>query len=195
MDKLMRAQAAQLNLKKHVRKHEKAASEARQETDQAYVALGNLQTQMEQVDQQRVATQEARADDQAMLAGLWEQLEAARAKAFVATCQRILANNCVAMAEAKRDRTHALSIQLDHVKRDLRQLLAQTQNIVVDLQHEVHFLNNQLHPILDDEEEDPEMLVEDDGWDEEEVEPEKEDDPISDLDNNHNEDQNRLVTS
>ena len=58
----------------------------------------------------------------------------------------------------------------------------------MDLQHEVHFLNNQLHPILDEEEEDPEMLVEDDGWDEEVVEPENEDDPISDLDSDHNED-------
>ena len=52
----------------------------------------------------------------------------------------------------------------------------------------MHFLNNQLHPILDEEEEDPEMLVEDDGWNEEEVELENEDDPIFDLDNNHNED-------
>jgi len=52
----------------------------------------------------------------------------------------------------------------------------------------VHFLNNQLHPILDEEDEDPEMLVEDDSWDEEEVEPENDDDPISDLDNDHNED-------
>ena len=59
--------------------------------------------------------------------------------------------------------------------------------MVVDLQHEVHFLNNQLHPILHEEEEDPEMLVEDDGW-EEEVELENEDDPISDLDSDHNED-------
>ena len=63
----------------------------------------------------------------------------------------------------------------------------------MDLQHEVHYLNNQLHLILDDE--DPDMLVEDDGWDEEEVEPEDGDDPISDLDSDHNEDQNRLVTS
>ena len=46
----------------------------------------------------------------------------------------------------------------------------------------MHFLNNQLHPILDEEEEDPEMMVEDDGW-EEEVELEDEDDPIFDLDN------------
>ena len=41
--------------------------------------------------------------------------------------------------------------------------------MVVDLQHEVHFLNNQLHLILDEEEEDPEMVVKDDGWEEEEV--------------------------
>ena len=59
--------------------------------------------------------------------------------------------------------------------------------MVVDLQHEVHFLNNQLHPILDKEEDGLEMLVEDDGW-VEEVELENEDDPISGLDSDHNED-------
>ena len=59
---------------------------------------------------------------------------------------------------------------------------------MIDLQHEVHYLNNQLHLILDEEEEDLEMLVEDDGWDEEEVEPENVDDPISDLDSDLNED-------
>ena len=58
----------------------------------------------------------------------------------------------------------------------------------MDLQHEVHYLNNQLHPILDEEDEDPKMLVEDDGWDEEEVEPENEDDPIPDLNSHLNED-------
>ena len=55
--------------------------------------------------------------------------------------------------------------------------------MVVDLQHEVHFLNNQLHSILDDEE-DLEMFVEDDGW-EEEVDLEDEDDAISDLNSKH----------
>ena len=79
--------------------------------------------------------------------------------------------------------------------RDLRQQLAQAQHVVMDLQHEVHYLNNQLHPILDEEEEDLEMLVEDDGQDKEEVELENEDDPIFNLDNDHNEDQNHLVTS
>ena len=56
--------------------------------------------------------------------------------------------------------------------------------MVVDLQHEVHFLNNQLHPILDEEEEDLEMLVEDDGS-EEEVLLEDEDYHISDLNSKH----------
>ena len=56
---------------------------------------------------------------------------------------------------------------------------------MVDLQHEVHFLNNQLHPLHDEEEEDPEMTVEDDSWEEEEVELEDEDDAISDLDREH----------
>ena len=45
-----------------------------------------------------------------------------------------------------------------------------------------------MHPILSKEDEDPEMLVEDDSWDEKEVEPENEDDPISDHDSDHNED-------
>ena len=85
MDKLVRAEVVQRKIKKRVRRHKKVASEARWETDQAYVALGNLHTQMEQVDQQRAAAQEARADDQAMLAGLWEQLEAAYAEASTTT--------------------------------------------------------------------------------------------------------------
>ena len=68
---------------------------------------------------------------------------------------------------------------------------------MVDLQHEVHYLNNQPHSLLDEEEEDLEMLVEDDGWEEEEVDlvdeddaisevdPVDEDDAISDLDSEH----------
>ena len=78
-------------------------------------------------------------------------------------------------------------MQQDHVERDLRQQLAQTQNVVVDLQHEVHFLNNQLHPILGEEE--------DDGWEEEGMELEDDDDAISDLNSEHAEDQSHLVTS
>ena len=55
----------------------------------------------------------------------------------------------------------------------------------VDLQHEVHYLSNQLHPLLDEEEEDPEMSVEEDGWEEEEVDLKDEDDAISNLDSEH----------
>ena len=58
----------------------------------------------------------------------------------------------------------------------------------MDLQHEVHYLNNQLIPILDGEEDGPNM-EEDEDEDEEEVEPEEGDDPISDLDSDHDEDQ------
>ena len=107
----MRAEATQRKLKKRVSKYKKVPSEARWETDQAYVALGNLHTPMEQVDQQRATAQEARADDQAMLVGLQKQLEAAHAEASTAMRQRILANNRVAMAEAERDRTRAMSVQ------------------------------------------------------------------------------------
>ena len=89
------------------------------------------------------------------------------------------------MAEAARNNAKALVAQQDQVERDLRQQLAHTQNMVVDLQHEVHFLNNQLHAILDEEEEDLEMIVEDDDWEEEEVDLEDEDDAISDLDSEH----------
>ena len=70
----------------------------------------------------------------------------------------------------------------------MSQQLARAQHVVTGFQHEVHNLNNQLHPILSKEDEDPEMLVEDDGWDKKEVEPENEDDPISDLDSDLNED-------
>ena len=111
MDKLMRAEAAQRKLKKLVRKHKMAASEARWETNQAYVALENLHTQMEQVDQQRAAAQEIRADDQAVLAGLRDQLEVARAEASIAMHQRILANNHAAMAEAAQNNVEALVAQ------------------------------------------------------------------------------------
>ena len=69
-----------------------AAGKTQWESDQAYAALGNLHTQMEQVDQQRAVAQEARADDQASLAGLWEQLEDARAEASIATRQRDATN-------------------------------------------------------------------------------------------------------
>ena len=107
----MRAEATQRKLRKCVRKHKQAASEARWETDQAYVALGNLHTQIEQVDEQRAAAQEARADDRVVLAGLWEQLEAAHAEALIATRQWIQANNIAALAEATPNRVESLAAQ------------------------------------------------------------------------------------
>jgi len=85
MDRIMRAKAAQHKLRKRVRKHKRAASEARWETDHAYVALGNLHTQMEQDDQQRAIIQVAKMDDQVVLAGLREQLEATRVEVLIAT--------------------------------------------------------------------------------------------------------------
>ena len=42
-----------------------------------------------------------------MLIGLQEQPDAARAMAFTTMCQRILANNRAALAEAPRDRAEA----------------------------------------------------------------------------------------
>ena len=65
---------------------------------------------MEQIDQQRAAAKEARANDQGVLVGLWEQLEAARAEALTALHQRIQANNRVALAEAARNRAKALTV-------------------------------------------------------------------------------------
>ena len=61
--------------------------------------------------------------------------------------------------------------------------------MVMDLQHEVHYLNNQLHLILDEEEEDPEMFVE------QEVVPLDEDDAIFDIDHEHAKEQSRLGSS
>ena len=47
MDRLMRAKAAQWKLRKRVCKHKKAIREAHWDTDEAYTALGALQTQIE----------------------------------------------------------------------------------------------------------------------------------------------------
>ena len=66
MDRLMRAKAAQRQLRKCARRHRRAARTAAQDRD---------------------AAQEARADDQAVLVGLREQLDAARTKAFTAMRQ------------------------------------------------------------------------------------------------------------
>ena len=120
----MRAEAVQNKLKKCARKQKKAASKARRESDQAYVALGTLHAQMEQVDQQRAAAQEARANDQAVLAGLREQLETACAEVSTARCQRNVAENHVANIRIERDRHRNMSNAQDCAKRGLRQQLA-----------------------------------------------------------------------
>ena len=183
----MRAEAAQNKLKKCVRKQKKAASKAQRESDQAYEALGALHAQMEQVDQQRAVAQEVRANDQVVLAGLREQLETARVEVSIARRQRDAAENRVANIRIERDRHRDMSNAHDLAERGLHQQLAQAQLQVMNLQHEVHYLNNQLNPILDGEEDGPNM-EEDEDEEEEEVEPEEGDDPISDLDSDHDED-------
>ena len=64
---------------------------------------------MEQVDQQRAAAQVARANDQALLAGLQEQLEAARAEVSTARHQRDVVENRVAAVRIERDRHRDIS--------------------------------------------------------------------------------------
>ena len=100
--------------------------------------------------------------------------------------QRDAVENRVANLRIERDRHRDMSHAQDHAKRSLRQQLAQAQLQVMNLQHEVHYLNNQLNPILDGEEYGPNM--EEDEDEEEEVEPEEGDDPISDLDSEHDKD-------
>ena len=60
-------------------------------------------------------------------------------------------------------RNHPSIIGMKYTWRDLRQQLAWAQHVVMDLQHEVYYLNNQLHLILNKKDEDLEILVEDDG--------------------------------
>ena len=64
---------------------------------------------MEQVDQQRAVAQEARANDQVVLAGLWEQLETARAKVSTARRQRDAVENRVTTIRIERDRHRDMS--------------------------------------------------------------------------------------
>ena len=90
MGRLMRTKAAQCQLRKRACRHRKVARVAAKDRDVA---------------------QAARADDQAILSGLREQLDATHAKAFTTTCQWILANNHVALVEAARDRVEAKATQ------------------------------------------------------------------------------------
>ena len=55
-----------------------------------------------------------------MLTGLQEQLDTTHVEAFTAMCQRILANNHTALAEAARDRAEAEAVQQARVEWDLR---------------------------------------------------------------------------
>ena len=73
--------------------------------------------------------------------------------------------------------------------------LRQAQNTITELQHDVHCLNNIIDPIPPPgaEEEDPDMLIEDDGWEEVEEEldedvvsmEDNDDEPMSDIDSDH----------
>ena len=112
MDRLVRTEAMQCQLKKHAHRHRKAARAAAKDKD---------------------AAQATRADDLAVLIGLQEQLDAARAEAFTTTCQWILANNRAALAEVARDRAKAEVAQQARVEWDLHHQLAHAQNVVVDL--------------------------------------------------------------
>ena len=90
MDRLMRAEAAQHQIRKHACRHKRAARAAIED---------------------RNAAQATRVDDQAVLIGLREHLDVARSEAFPATRQRILANNRVALVEAAYDRVEAEAVQ------------------------------------------------------------------------------------
>ena len=108
-------------------------------------------------------------------------MEAARAEVSIARRQQDVAENHTAAIRIERDRHRSISAMQDRAERDLRQQLAQAQLQVMNLQHEVHYLNNQLNPILDGEEDGPNM-------EEDEDEDEEGDDPISNLDSDHDED-------
>ena len=56
---------------------------------------------------------------------------------------------------------------------EYRRQIQEHQNTIVELQHDVHRLNNIINPIpplvaVEEKEEDLEMFMEDDGWEEEE---------------------------
>ena len=73
--------------------------------------------------------------------------------------------------------------------------LQQAQNTIAELQHDVHCLNNIINPIPPPgtEEEDLDMLIKEDGWEEVEEETDEgvvpmednDDEPMSNIDSNH----------
>ena len=89
-------------------------------------------------------------------------------------------------------------IEFGHMEQQQMRWLQQAQNTIAELQHDIDRLNNTIDPIHPlDEEEDLDMLIEDDGWEEVEVEPEEDvvpmedndDEPMSDIDSDHSDEQ------
>ena len=81
------------------------------------------------------------------------------------------------------------AIEFDQMEQEYMRRLQHAQNTIVELQHDVHHLNNIFNPIPTPdtvEEEDLDMLIEEDEP-EEDVEPmeNSDDDPMFDIDNDH----------
>ena len=76
------------------------------------------------------------------------------------------------------------AIEFGHMEQEYMHRIQQAQNTIAELQHDIHRLNNIIDPIppLYAEEEDLEMLIADDGWEEVEVEPEEDVEPMEDID-------------
>ncbi|XP_066373622.1 uncharacterized protein [Miscanthus floridulus] len=74
----------------------------------------------------------------------------------------------------------ARRLENDYCRREVeyRSQILEHQNTIVELQHDVHCINNIINPIpppvaMEEEKEDPEIFMEDDGWEEEEEEEEQ----------------------
>ena len=107
--------------------------------------------------------------------------------------QRDAANRRAEALEEARMRTvfqaSQQAIEFDQVEQEYMRRLHHAQNTIVELQHDIHRLNNIINPIppLDIvEEEDPEMLIKEDEP-EEDVDPmeDSDDNPMSDIDSDH----------
>ena len=158
MNKLMEAREVQRRLKKRVCKHKKIAREALWDTVDAYIALGALQTQMENVVADRNAAQ--------------AETRASHAQRVQAIQQRDEAYRLEEAREEARTRTMVLAGQLEndyhHREVEYQRQIQELQNTIAELQHDVHRINNIINPIpppvaMEEEEEDSEMFMEDDG--------------------------------
>ena len=107
--------------------------------------------------------------------------------------QRDEANHCV--EESKEDKTRTMvlagrqAIEFDQMEQEYMRRLQHAQNTIVELQHDVHHLNNIINPIPPPdvvEEEDLEMLIEEDEPDED-VKPmeDNDDEPMPNIDSDH----------